>query len=67
MKITINHDRHDRYLDDLRQAGIPQPPGENILDMRYIETRRDWYAKTEAGWFWFDRRGEGEWKRQPID
>jgi len=53
------------YRQLLGTQNIPAPEGK-ILDLAYRTFRDDWYAKLEDGWYWFDRRGGGEWKYVPY-
>ena len=46
----------------LTKHGIPQPPGE-VIQARYHMGRLDWYAETEAGWYWWSGK---EWLFCPM-
>jgi hypothetical protein len=47
----------------LTRHGLPQPPGEPVLALRYKSDYGDWYAQTTEGWFWWSGQ---EWKLCPM-
>lgn len=55
----------DRYKKILLDHKIPLPSGQ-LIDLQYNMGRADWYARTPAGWFWWDPRQGGSWKPAPL-
>lgn len=51
------------YQRLLKENGAPEVDGD-ILDLRWIASRNDWYARTAKGWLWLDERTK-QWKPAP--
>ncbi len=54
----------ERALKVLARHNIPAPPGD-ILELRWIAGRDDWWARLASGWFWFYARTKS-WALAPL-
>jgi hypothetical protein len=61
MRMTEHHARI------LKQYSFSDPPGKEVLSMRYNTERNAWYVETDLGWYYWDGKHWALLPQGPID
>lgn len=63
----LREHRPSRFTQIFADHALPPlPDTASVLDMRWQAGTGDWWAKTEAGWYWLRGDIKKEWKAAPM-